>query len=469
MEGVEKKRKFKIPSPNVYALLMVIIILCAVLTYIIPAGNYDMITMDDGREVVDPATFHYVDKTPVGPMAALAAVFDGFVNGGEIIFLIFITGGAMAVVFATGAVQAGVVRLVLALSGKERIILPFLTLFFMLMGMQGSAEDLIIYVPIVVSLIMAAGFDSLTGVAVVVMGAGAGWIGSPMNLYTEGVAQGIAGLPIFSGAGFRIAIAITMFVITLVYLWIYAGKVKKTPEKSPVYELDKNREDALSLDLDDHPFGPVQAIIVVLFIGTIILMVVGVLKLGWWYGQICAIWLLASIICAILSRFKVNQWGEEFATGMTNIATGALVVGMARGILIVLQNGNIIHTMLHGASNVLNGMPKAVSAEGMYIFQCLCNFIIPSGSGQAAVTMPLMAPLADICGITRQTACIAYQIGDGLTNTWTPTSGYFMACLAMAKVPWDRWVRAMTWLVLIEFVVGGVFVGIAAATNLGPF
>ena len=469
MEGVEKKRKFKIPSPNVYALLMVIIILCAVMTYIIPAGNYDMITMDDGREVVDPATFHYVDKTPVGPMATLAAVFDGFVNGGEIIFLIFITGGAMAVVFATGAVQAGVVRLVLALSGKERIILPALLLFFCLMGMQGSAEDLIIYVPIVVSLIMAAGFDSLTGVAVVVMGAGAGWIGSPMNLYTEGVAQGIAGLPIFSGAGFRISIAVCMFIATLIYMWIYAGRVKKDPTKSPTYDLDKNRDDVLSLDLEDHPFGPAQAIICIIFIATIILMVVGVLKLGWWYGQICAIWLLASIICAILARFKVNQWGVEFATGMTNIATGALVVGMARGILIVLQNGNIIHTMLHAAAGVLNGLPKAVSAEGMYVFQCLTNFIIPSGSGQAAVTMPLMAPLADICGLTRQTACIAYQIGDGLTNTWTPTSGYFMACLAMAKVPWDRWVRAMTKLVLIEFVIGAIFVAVAAATDLGPF
>ena len=166
---------------------------------------------------------------------------------------------------------------------------------------------------------------------------------------------------------------------------------------------------------------------------------------------------------------SLNRFGEEFAKGMADIAIGALVVGFARGILVVLEGGNVIHTMLYGASKVLSGQPGVVCAEGMYIFQCLTNYIIPSGSGQAAVTMPLMAPLSDIVGVTRQTACIAFQLGDGISNIFTPTSGYLMAALAMAKIPYEKWAKFIIPLIGIEYAIGAVFVAIAHLINLGPF
>ncbi|MBE6031455.1 MAG: putative basic amino acid antiporter YfcC [Clostridiales bacterium] len=467
---MEEKKKFKIAVPHVYSLLIAIIIICALMTYIIPAGAYDMMVTEDGRSVVDPTTYHRIEQTPLSLMATLSAVFNGMMGAADIIFLIFICGGAFGVVFATKAFDAAIVRIALAMNGKEKIIIPVLMAVFCFMGCtMGSAEDLIVYVPIIMSLCLALGFDSITAVAIILVGAGAGFAGSMMNPYTEGVAQSIAGLPLFSGMGFRACILVVLFLVAVIYVWRYATKIKKDPTKSPMYEFDKTRDTGLSMNLEDNPFSIGQKIIVAAFLGCIALLVIGTLKLGWWYAEICGLFFGLGIIAAICGRMNLNQFGQAFAQGMADITTGALVVGIARGILVVLESGNIIHTLLFAAATVLQGLPGIVCAEGMYIVQCLMNYLIPSGSGQAAVTMPLMAPLADVVGVTRQTATICFQMGDGISNIFTPTSGYLMATLGMAKIPWDKWAKFIIPLIGIWYAIGAVFVGVAYVIKLGPF
>lgn len=468
MEETKKKKGFSVP--HVYSLLIGLVLICALLTYIIPAGTYDMMTTADGRSVVDPATYHRIEQTPVSLMGMMSAVFEGCMAAADIIFLIFICGGAFGVVFETKALDAAIVRIALAMQGKEKLIIPILMAVFCFMGCTiGSAEDLIVYVPIVMSLCLALGFDSITATAIILVGAGAGFAGSMMNIYTEGVAQSIAGLPLFSGMGFRSVILVVMYVVAVIYVWRYASKVKKDPTISTMYDFDQTREQNITLSKEDNPMGFGQVVICLAFVATIAMLVVGTLKLGWWYSQFCGLFFGLGIIAAIFGKMSLNQFGQSFARGMADITTGALVVGVARAILIVLESGHIIHTLLFAAASVLEGLPGIVCAEGMYVVQCLTNYLIPSGSGQAAVTMPLMAPLADVVGVTRQTACIAFQLGDGISNIFTPTSGYLMATLGMAKIPWDKWAKFIVPLIGIWYAIGAVFVAIAHIIKLGPF
>ena len=469
MDNAETKKK-KFGVPHIYTLLTIVIIICAILTYIVPAGNYDTYVNDDGRTLVDPETFHYVDKTPVTPFGVAKAVFDGMYAVADIIFLVFIMGSSIAVMVSTGAVQALLVRIAMAIKGKEKLVIPVLMAYYCFLGCTtGAAEGLLVYIPIVLPLCLALGFDSLTAAGIILIGAGSGFMGSMMNPYTEGVAQGIAELPLFSGAGFRSVMLVVFFLISVIFIWRHASKVKANPQLSPVYEIDQARDEKMNFNLEENPFGFRQVMIVLGFLFSIVMLVYGSMKLKWWYGQFCADFFLMSIWAAAWGGLTPSQWGERMAKGMADVAVGALVVGFARGILVVLTAGNIMHTLLHACAGVLGHFPSIVSAGGMYIVQCLMNILVPSGSGQAAVTMPLMAPLADLVGVTRQTACVAFQIGDGLTNVFTPTSGYFMAFLGLAKIPWDKWMKAYWPILLTEFLAGMAMVLIAHMIHLGPF
>ena len=207
----------------------------------------------------------------------------------------------------------------------------------------------------------------------------------------------------------------------------------------------------------------------VLLLITIVLLAYGTIQWGWYFNEIAGLFFGLAIVSAIIGGMSVNEFAESISNGMTGICGGALVCGFARGIMVVLTDGNIIHTLLHATANILMQLPSVISAVGMYIFQCLLNFIIPSGSGQAAVSMPIMAPLADMVGVTRQTATLAFQLGDGISNIFTPTSGYFMAALALAKIPWEKWARWILPLIGIQYLLGAILVVIAHLMQWGPF
>ncbi|MDD4377917.1 MAG: AbgT family transporter [Eubacteriales bacterium] len=467
MEEIKKKR---FAVPHVYILLLALIFVCSFLTYIIPAGAYDMVTLESGREVVDASTYHAVDQTPVTLMQFLTAVPRGMQEAAQIIFFIFVVGGTMAVVTETKAIEAGMGRLIKALKGKSIVIIPIVMILFSICGsVFGMAEETIPFIPIFVALCVAMGFDSITGVAIVLCGAGAGFAGAFMNPFTIQVAQGIAELPLLSALGFRVVMYICFVLLSIIFVMRYALKIKKNPTISSMHEFDRTRED--TVDLGQLPeFGTREKTILVVFVMAIILLVFGVIKFGWYMDEIAALFLGMSIIVAIIAKdMGFNKYANVLAKGMEDIAAGALVVGFARGILVVLTDGQILHTILYGAASLLGKLPTMISAIGMYIFQCLLNFIVPSGSGQAAVSIPIMAPLGDLVGVTRQTACIAFQLGDGISNIFTPTSGYFMAGLAIAKVPWAKWAKWILPLIGLEYLLGAIFVVIAQAMQLGPF
>lgn len=465
-----EKKKFVVP--HVYILLLILILIFSILSYIVPANVYDyhdvVVNPDTGatRSVVDPDTYHAVEQTPVSLLQFLTAVPRGMQESAQIIFFIFIVGGAMTVLQETKAIEAGMGRMIKAMKDKTLLLIPIIMFLFSLCGsVFGMAEETIPFIPIFVSLMIAAGFDSITGVAVVLCGASAGFAGAFINPFTIQVAQGIAELPLLSGMSFRIVMYICMVILSVTMVMRYAVKVRKNPQISVMHDFDKTREDVA--DLDALPaFGGREKLILVVFLATIILLVYGVIKMGWYMDEIAALFLGMSMIVAAIGGLGFNGYANALSKGMADIAGGALVVGFARGILVVMTDGNILYTILHGAASLLNGLPAMVSAAGMYVFQCLLNFIVPSGSGQAAVSMPIMAPLADLVGVTRQTACIAFQLGDGISNIFTPTSGYFMAGLALAKVPWSKWAKWFIPILGLQYLLGLIFVLVAQGIGL---
>ena len=467
----QKKKKFTVP--HVYILLLLMILIFSLLSYIVPAGTYDMMTIVDNpetgheREVVNPDSFSYVESTPVTLLQFLTAVPRGLQETAQIIFFIFIVGGAMAVVNETKAIEAGMGRLIKNLKSKSWIIIPVAMFFFSICGsVFGMAEETLPFIPIFVGLMIAAGYDSITGTAVVFCGAGAGFAGAFINPFTIQVAQGIAQVEILSGMGFRIVMYICMLILTVAFVLRYASKVKKDPTLSLMHEDDIKREDVVDLEALPEFDGRRKAILIV-FVIAIIFLVYAVVTWGWYMDEIAALFFVMSWIVALIDKnLGFNSYAETLGKGMADVAGGALVVGFARGILVVMTDGNILHTILHSCAGFLEKLPSMVSAVGMYIFQCLLNFIVPSGSGQAAVSMPIMAPLSDLVGVTRQTACIAFQLGDGLSNIFTPTSGYFMAGLALAKIPWAKWAKWILPLIGLQYLLGAVFVVVAQIIGL---
>lgn len=463
----EKKKKSKVP--HVYVILLAIIAISVMLTYIIPAGHYDMMEAPNGRELVNPDSFTNIESSPLNLFGLLKAVPQGMAETAEIIFFIFLVGGAFAVVEATGAVEAGLGRVTKSMVGKEKAIIPIIMFIFSLGGaVFGMAEETLPFIPVMVTLAIALGFDSLTGVGMVLIGAGAGFTGAFINPFTVGVAQSIAGLPYLSGLGYRIIVYVIMVSLAIAFVYWYADKVKKNPESSLMYEFDKGREDVLDLS-NLKPLTGNHKVVLLIVVATIGMLVFGVIEYGWYIKEISALFLGMAILVGIAGKLGFNGFAEELVTGMGNLAGGALVVGFARGILVVLTEGQILDTILYTTSGVVSQLPSYLSALGMYVLQIFLNFIIPSGSGQAAVSIPILAPLSDLVGVTRQTAVLAYQFGDGISNIFTPTSGYFMAGLALAKVPWDKWAKWFLPLLLLQYVVGGILVVIAQLINYGPF
>lgn len=468
----EKKRKFKIP--HVFSLLMIIILICAILSYIIPAGSYERVQFTDpntgkSRTIIDADSFHYIDRTPVSLMTLLSSLAGGMAQASDIIFFVFIVGGSIAVLQASGAIEGGLMGLAKRLKGYEIIVIPVIMILITALGViMGASEEMIPLIPIMVALALQVGFDSITGTAIVIGSTAVGFSCSILNPFNVGVAQGIAELPAFSGAWYRIIMLAVMLGVTIFLVCRYALKVKKTPTLSTMHEFDKTREE-LNMDVKDVKFGIREKICLVIFILTIILLVWGVIKEGWYFYEIGALFLGMAILVAIVSKMGLNGFGQSLAEGMTNICSGALVIGVANGILWILTQGNILDTILHAAASVLTQLPSWLSAVGMYIFQCLMNYLIPSGSGQAAVTMPILAPLSDLVGVTRQTAVIAFQLGDGISNAITPTSGVLMASLALAKIPWEKWAKWFLPIMLIQYGLGLVFVIVAQLIQLGPF
>lgn len=464
----EKKKKFKIP--HTYVLLFVMIIIMAILTYVIPAGQYQKIPGPEDRMIVDPNSYAHVDANPAKPFDILKAFPKGLAAAQSIVFFIFIVGGAFNIVNQTGAIEAGIGKIALGLKGKEVLMIPIIVFVFSLGGATiGMAEEAIVFVPIGIALARALGYDAITGMAIVSLGAAAGFTSGFMNPFTVGVAQGIADVPLFSGIALRLVIWVCTLTLVIVYIFRYANKVKKDMKNSIVYELEMQEKD-MAIDLGNiRKMNNKDILVLLIFAVGMGVLIFGVFEFGWYITEIAAIFLAIGIFSGIASGMKMDDIAKHFITGAKDMTTGALVVGLARGILIVMEGSLIIDTIVYGLATAISTLPKAISAIGMLLVQSFLNLIIPSGSGLAATTMPIMAPLSDVIGVTRQTAVLAYQFGDGITNSLVPTSGVLLANLSIAKIKYEEWVKFVVPLMLLWTLLGCIFMVIAVVINYGPF
>jgi uncharacterized ion transporter superfamily protein YfcC len=454
--------------PHTYVLLIGLVILAALATWIIPAGSFDRV-VERGREVVDPRSFHPVEARPAGLSALFLAFPRGLLEIAEIVFYIFIIGGAFGVLDKTGVIQAGIHSLVRRLGRKKALIVPVLTAVFAWGGGTiGIAEETLVFLPALLLLARSLGYDSLVAGGIALVGANAGFAAAFMNPFTVGVAQGIVGLPLFSGIGFRLGLWVVMTAVTVWFMTRYARRVEAKPAVSRMYEFDKTREPLPAAD-GAAPFTRKHQLVLASLLASLILLAVGAIRWHWGILELSGLFFGLALTSGPLGGLSPNDTVKGFIQGAADITYAALVVGLARATLVILRDARVIDTITHAMAVTIQGWSSSLSAVGIYVMQNLLHFIVPSGSGQAAVSMPILAPLGDLLGITRQTNVLAYQLGNGLTNVFIPTQGYFMAALGILRIPWTTWVRWLLPLLAIWLALGCGAVLLANAIRLGPF
>lgn len=517
--------------PHTFTIVFALIVMAAVCTWFVPAGEFvrESITVQnaDGstttRDVVQNGSFHFVESQPQ-TWQIFSALFNGFVDKADIIVFILMVGGAFWILNNSHAIDVGVMaflRKVLRLNkhaffqklGVENIIISLIMIMFSLFGaIFGMSEETIAFVIIFVPLAISMGYDSIVGVCMCYLAAHVGFAGAMLNPFTIGIAQGIADLPIFSGLGYRLFCWAILTTVGIAFVLWYANRIKRHPEKSPMYKLDDYwRERAqqqnvaaveyhspavawvlygiLSVVLvvcsilmpttsvavggerADLVVLPVLAVLFIvsgyfmlrksvhffildLLLFTICFLVVGVLGYGWYVMEISALFLAMGICSGIADGQNADGIAKLFLAGCKDILSAALVVGLASGIIFILRDGKVIDTILYGLTCSLAETGEVASLGVMYIFQTLLNLIMPSGSAKAALTMPIMSQFADLINISRQTTVLAFQFGDGFTNMITPTSGVLIACIGVAKIPYATWVK-WVWKFILSLIVMG--------------
>lgn len=471
----EKKQKFdqeevkqpKVKGINTFVLMFFIIVIMTALTYFLPAGQYERSEVE-GRTVVDSTSFAFIESTPVGFFDMFVAIHQGMINAAPIMLFVILFGGALGIMQKTGAIDAFVKAVSIKFGSKQTVLIPILVLVFASLGaLIGSAEDTLVYIAIVIPLTIALGMDAMTGFAIVMLGTLAtGFTAGITNPFNVGVAQTISELPMYSGIGLRIALFFVMYIVTVLFILRHAKKVQNNKELGIYGKFDADQK--IELDVSYRMSGKHKISIFILFI-TFASLIYGVIQMGWYISEIAAIFLLAGIVMGIICKMSLNDMGEGFVTGSKEMIEGALIIGFAQTIIVVATAGGLMDTILYYVSSLLASIPAAVNTIGMLFLQMFMNFIVPSGSGQAALTMPIIAPLSDFIGITRQTAVLAFQLGDGISNLLMPTSGVLLAGLAIAGIPYTKWVKWVLPYLATLTVVAIIFLLFAQFTGYGPF
>jgi len=455
----EVKKKFKFRVPNTYLLIFSLLVLIAAMTWIIPGGQYERAVVD-GREVVVQNSFKYLENKPQGFIDLFIAPLKGFVEAGLIIGFILFVGGSFNVLAKTNAINSLIHKLARAHKDSkllQKLFIPVLMLMFSLGGATfGMNEEIIPFVLIIVPICLALGYDSIVGVAIPLVGAHIGFASAFLNPFNVGIAQGIADVPLFSGIGYRlISWSISTFVAILFLLW-YVKRLSKNPKISPTYEFDEERrknENINGVYENENELTTKHKAVLLTFALSLVLIVVGVIKLGWYIEEISAAFFIMGVVVGIIGGLKVDEFTKAFIDGAKDLVGTALIVALARATLVISRDGQIIDTVLYGLSPYIQSSSPIFASQKMFMVQAVINFFVHSGSGQAALTMPIMAPLSDLAGVSRQTAILAFQFGE-YTNIIIPTSAVTMGALSMAKVPWEKWAKWVLPLMIILFVLG---------------
>jgi len=512
--------------PHTYVIIFYIIVFAAILTWIIPGGEFDRktITTPSGieRTVIDKDSFHYVEKEHQ-TWHIFSALFKGFENQSGIIVFILMIGGAFWIMNASKAIDVGIfaflnftqklehVKFIKTLGVNNIIIVLVMVMFSIFGAVFGMSEETIAFIIILVPLSISMGYDSIVGVCMVYVAAHLGFASAVLNPFTIGIAQGIADLPLFSGFEYRLFCWVVINTLGISFVLWYAHRVKAKPERSPMYKLDEYWRKRGNAHVESITYEtPVMAWITYLIIlaglvifsynftestltvgtasanipavpvatalfaitgiftlrksyhffilsllgFTILFLIIGVMGYGWYIMEIAALFFAMGIFSGMAMNKDANGITKLFLEGVKDIMSAALVVGLAGGILVILQDGKIIDTILHSVSRSMEGLGKTGTVSVMYVIQTFINVIIPSGFAKAALTMPIMAPFSDLVGLSRQATVMAFQFGDGFTNMITPTSGVLIGSLGVAKIPYDKWLKWILPFMAILILVG---------------
>lgn len=453
----EEKQKIKWKTPHTFVILVAIIIIAAIATYLIPAGEFTRFKdAATGKTLVEAGSYHRIASNPLNPLLIPSAIYTGIVKSASTITFMLIIGGAFEVITSTGALTALCKKLSKTFSKHKYAVIPvFLTLFSIFGFTMGMSSEVMIFVPIGITLALFLGLDKVTGTAMIALGAAVGFTAGILNPFNVGVAQDIAELPLFSGMAYRIVILVILLAATSAYIIIYAKKVAANPEKSVIYGIQEDTEYTFE-DVSDSISKSQIAVLVIMAAGFGIL-IYGLSKKGWYFEEMSGLFIFMGIACGLVSGYGPSRIAKEFGNGAKGIVVGCLIIGIARTVEVILSDAKILDTIVYGIVNIVNVMPGSIKAVGMFICQSLINCVIVSGTGQAAVTMPLMVPVSDLVGISRQTAVLAFQLGDGFSNSVLPMSSSLMGYLAVSKIPYSKWLKFMMPLFLIWTALGCLF------------
>lgn len=484
-------RKFKMPSA--FSILFIIIFLVAVLTWFVPAGAYQYA----GEEPV-PGTYERIASNPQGLWEVLSAPIQGFFDAVDIILFLLVIGGFLGLVTDTGAIGAGIGTVVIRFKGRETLLIPILMSIFALGGtVFGMWEETLAFYIIIIPVFIAAGFDAITGFAVIALGAGIGCLGSTVNPFATGIASGFAGISIGEGIGLRLILLVAGLVIAIWYVMSYAKKVKEDPSKSLVYRMkDDNEKHFLGQSETTHVemTGRQKAILWVFGVSFLV-MVLGVIpwadKFGitvfedfniwfkgipvigtifgnitplgeWWFGDITVWFLISSLVCWVIWGWEELKFVSLFLDGAKDLLSVALIIGVTRGISVIMNDGGLTATVLNFGEESLQSLGAVAFVDLSTAFFAALSFLMPSTSGMAALAMPVLAPIADFVGVGRALVITAFQIGSGIVNFVTPTSGVLMGALALARVPYGTYLKWVWKFIAIIAAVSLLVLSVAA-------
>nr|WP_306264843.1 YfcC family protein [Pararhizobium sp. IMCC3301] len=446
--------------PTAYTILFALIVIVAALTWIIPAGQYDRATNEQvGREVAVPGTYQTVEPNPQGLIDVLLAPTAGFydpdsnaANAIDVALFVLFLGGFLGVVNATGAIDTGIRAAMRKLKGREIWMIPILMSLFALGGTTyGMAEETLAFYAILVPVMIVAGYDAVTAVAIILIGAGIGVMGSTINPFATIIAANASGIPFTDGLILRLLILLGGLAISIGYVMRYATKVRKDPSRSVVArQREAHRKAFIKEDaIADSTLSGMQSIVLIVFGATFAAMIWGVSSQGWWMAQMGALFLGAAIVIGLIARLGEKGLTGAFVDGARDLLGVALVIGLARGIVVIMEQGLIADTILNAAANTLGGLPELGFINTMFAIEVGMSFFVPSSSGLAVLSMPILAPLADFAGVGRDLVVTAYQSANGLVNLVNPTFAVVIGGLAIGRVPFERWIVFIWPLLLI--------------------
>ena len=466
MNQERTKRGFKLP--HVYIILMFMMFLVVILSWIIPSGAYErVLDANTGREIINPDNFSYVKQSnPITFMNFFEAIYNGFVSGASIMGTLFISSGIIYILEVSGAFGAGIQKILKHTKGKEFSVVVIFYTIFVVFGVLGYGEAAYPFYPLAVTIGLALGYDRVVGAGLAIVGSTVGFTCGMLNMFTTGVAQQLVGLPMFSGMGMRAVGLVVFYIIGFFGLYFYCRKIKKNPEKSIVRD-EYLHQKAENFRENNQEMTLPRVLGLIAFLVVIIIQGVGAVGYGWSFPQIAALYIIFGFVLAIIFRIGPSRVCTIFTQGATRVFSAAFAIGLANAVVALMNQAQILDTLVYHMSGFLNGKSVIVTLLIIYVFVTLFNFFVVSGSGKAVIVMPILQPLGNILHINQQVLVLAYQYGDGITNSFWPGSA--MVGLSMCNLGYGEWIR-FCWKIYVSMMAAAfVLVIIANAIGYGPF